>query len=120
RSNFNQFLRQDIWRKSVLAEMRNFDFDQSRRGTEAITEFNSAWSVHIPGAPSSTSALIPLREAIEKTIDELFQRRPIHKDVAGKTKEKIVEIGRSKARRKGIPLAAFQELEFEWYGDKSK
>lgn len=119
RSDFDQFINQNIWQQRAFEEMKRFGFDQSRRGTEAITEFNSAWSSHAKREPSSTSALLPMRGAIEKTIDELFQRRPIHKDVAGPIKEKIVEIGKFAAKG-SIPLTEFQKLQIEWYGDKLK
>lgn len=95
----------------ALKLLTNFGFPKSANGLRAIRQFEAAWAEHEGSPWTPTASLIPMREALRLTVDELLQRRPIYSK--GKIKQKVVEIG-NQASASGLTAADFDTLQASW------
>jgi hypothetical protein len=101
--------------EQIKSLMNDFGLDITRSGIKSPLEnFTIAYEAFkIPvtdGNPASTS-LIPMRESIHGTIDELLKRRPLQEKT--KKQEKIISIGQQ-LKQDSIPSEVFESLEDKW------
>lgn len=99
----------------VLTLMHTRQLEGSKSGRTAIEKFKRGWEMHYldqPNIDMSINTVIPLRQAIIFTIDELIALRP--KWVRGeKIEYKILEIG-DKLKYDGVSMDIFQQLQTEY------
>jgi hypothetical protein len=98
--NLRFVIDQSIKRDELLALMRQFGLAKAYPGKKSPIElFEIAWASYerpvLASSPVSTS-LIPMREAIESTLQELLRRRPVE-EAAKNQRSKILSIGRQLA-----------------------
>jgi hypothetical protein len=99
--NLSQVIDQSIRKDDITRLMQQFGLNTSLGGKKsAIEQFETAWAAY--EAPVTqflpvNSSLIPMRECIETTIQELMHRRP-SQEPAKNQKGKIISIGKQLAR----------------------
>lgn len=87
---FDQVIDRGQTKDQVVAEIKRLGLDNAQEGKEAINLLDAAWNLHTQGAGISTSTLIPLREAIEKTLLAIRAKTP---PPQSKLKKWIVDLG---------------------------
>jgi hypothetical protein len=99
--NLGQVIDQSIRKDDITQLMQQFGLGTSPVGKKnAAEQFETAWAAYetpvTQSSPVNTS-LIPMRESIETTIQELMRRRP-RQESAKNQKGKIISIGEQLAR----------------------
>ena len=99
--NLGQVIDQSIRKDDITRLMQRFGLNTSPVGKKsAIEQFETAWAAYeapvTQFSPVNTS-LIPMRESIETTIQELIRHRPIQ-EPAKNQRGKIISIGKQLAR----------------------
>lgn len=99
----------------IKAEMKRLRLDFERERVRApssfVDEAQGAIRVPVVSEGGVTSVLMPLRTAIDQTIDELIRRRP-HQEPAPNRRERILSIGRH-CSKAGLPGDHFETLAAE-------
>ncbi len=99
--------------EEVLHLMEKVKLGKTEHGQNAIRQFKSAWAEHKKGPSTPTASLIPLREAVDITVDQVFQRRPIHEKGRTPQRERIIKIGQHLAAPQTSP-EVFTRLQKKW------
>lgn len=115
-NSLNQVIDQSIRKDDIILLMRQFGLDARLAGKKtAIEQFEIAWAAYeapvTQSSPVNTS-LIPMREAIETTIQELMRRRP-NQEAAKNQQSKILSIGNQLAQH-GISRSDIQPWALQW------
>ncbi|HVZ12290.1 MAG TPA: hypothetical protein VG965_04645 [Patescibacteria group bacterium] len=105
---FDQVIDRGQTKDQALAEITRLGLDTTTEGKEAVGLLNAAWNLHTQGAGISTSTLIPLREAIEKTLQAIRVKTPQQ----SKLKKWIIDLG-SKVCFSTISATDLQSLQAE-------
>lgn len=108
-SKFDQVVDRGQTKDQVVASMQRLGLDSTQEGKDAIKLLNNAWDLHIQGVGISTSTLIPLREAIKKTLSAILKKSP---PPQSKVKRWIVDLG-AKVAASHITTADLQSLQTE-------
>ncbi len=87
-SQFDQVIDRGKTKEQVMVGIKRLGLDSVKEGQDAIKLLESAWEVHIQGVGISTSSLIPLREAIHKTLQAIHKKSP-----QSKLKNWILDLG---------------------------
>jgi hypothetical protein len=106
---FDQIIDRGQTRDQAIAEIQRLGLDNTAEGKEAINLLNAAWNLHTQGSGISTSTLIPLREAIEKTLQAIRVKTP---PPQSKLKKWVIDLG-SKVCFSNISVADLQNLQAE-------
>lgn len=75
-SQFDQVVDRGQTKEQVVSAIKRLGLDSVQEGKNAIKLLESAWDIHIQGVGISTSSLIPLREAISKTLQAIQKKSP--------------------------------------------
>lgn len=89
-AQFDQVMDNGHTKDQALSEMKRLGLDSIKEGKEAINLLDAAWSVHTQRTGISTSTLIPLREAIAKTLQSIRVKTP---PPSLKLKKWIIDLG---------------------------
>jgi hypothetical protein len=96
----------------VLKRMIEFGFTGSQRGRNAIEKFKRGWEMYYmspPGTDTSAGSVLPIRQSIKLSIDELLALRPVQQEA----KRKIVAIG-LQLKVDSIGIDMFEEMQEEF------
>jgi hypothetical protein len=107
-THFDQIVDRGQTRDQVISAIQKLQLETTSEGKEAVNLLNSAWEVHIQGSGISTSSLIPLREAINKTIQAINKKALPQ----SKIKNWIIDIG-NKVSYSTITHADLMKLQAE-------
>lgn len=91
-TKFDEVIDRGQTKEQAISAIKKLRLDSFREGKEAISLLESAWDVHTQGIGISTSSLIPLREAIAKTLQLLHKR-----SAQSKVKDWILDLGKKVA-----------------------
>ncbi len=88
-SKFDEVVDRGQTKDQTILAIKRLGLDSTKEGQDAINLLLSAWNVHLQGVGISTSSLIPLREAIAKTLQAIQK-----KSLQSKIKDWILDIGK--------------------------
>lgn len=87
-TQFDNLIDRGRTKDQAIAGIEKLKLNSIVEGKEAISLLKSAWEVHLRGYGISTSSLIPLREAIAKTLIAIQKKSP-----QSKIKNWIIDLG---------------------------
>lgn len=95
-SRVHQVVSRNSRKEDVISLLDNFGLNQAPKGKksplELFTTSYQAFENPVSDANPVSSSLIPMRDSIQETIDELLRRRPIQEETEGQY-GKIISIG---------------------------
>jgi len=109
---FDEYFEKKKFRNRVRESLNQLGFSETKEGKIAIERFEAAWEIFFQNPKDvdvALGALIPLRESIHLTINELLRRRPNQE----KVKEKIIGIG-NQLSLESLSNEIFVQLEREY------